>query len=153
MRIFARYFLTSAQNTAIVLHTTLRRGERKYRKHLEKTMHAPETSADEIQKIAKKLCLCEGLAFAPDGTPLSHLCDAAASGNAWHVSLLLHAGAFLVDATDDNGFTALMSAAEFGHVECIQVLEMYINTHCLFGDTYIHTCICHDTYTHLERYI
>lgn len=89
---------------------------------VENIWQSEDTTEADKRETALKLCSVEGLAFDSTNKSLVHLCDAAASGNSWHIALLLHAQAFEVDDADSGGYTALMAAAEFGHVECLQTL-------------------------------
>lgn len=116
------YFLSSKQNPATVMRTTLKKGDLKWRKQLEKKLLSEDTTEADKKETALMLCSVEGLAFDSKNKSLVHLYDAAAGGNPWHISLLLNAQAFNVDDADSNGYTALMAAAEFGHVDCLQTL-------------------------------
>ena len=55
------YFLdpSSSQTTTMVRSTTVRRNERKFRKHLERRMLDRATPAVERKDLAIKLCKCE----------------------------------------------------------------------------------------------
>jgi ankyrin repeat protein len=60
--------------------------------------------------------------LAPDGSSLKHLCQCAAEGNRWHIELLLEAELSGVNTVDKMGSSALMTAAEFGHLGSIELL-------------------------------
>ena len=128
-------FLKSKQQVAsAVCSRSLRSSGRKYYRGLEKQLQS-ETDADARCAIARVLCKCEGLQLAePTGSSSpdlvrdeanelgeTPLIEAAATGNARHVRLLLQAHACIEDR-DKLGGTALMAASEYGHVECLLLL-------------------------------
>jgi hypothetical protein len=117
------HFLSSNQTTTQVQATALRRGFSRWQSTTKHQMYQ-EGDAEKQKQLAKKLCDSEGLAFDLDDKEKSlvHLCDVAASGKSGHISLLLKAQAFKVDDKDSEGFSALMIAAEFGHMDCLHTL-------------------------------
>jgi len=117
------HFLASNQTTNVVVRTPLRRGFSRWQSSTKHQMYQ-ETDPEKKKQLAKKLCHSEGLVFDSNDTEKSlvHLCDVAASGKRGHISLLLQAQAFKVDDKDGEGFSALMIAAEFGHMDCLHAL-------------------------------
>lgn len=105
------------------MNSTLLRCSRRWRKYLEHKMESESFGSQPRQHTALQLCKLEGLAFTDgDERPLIHECEHAAHGNAWYIRLLLETGRFEPNARDDDGFTPLMAAAEFGHIEVLKLL-------------------------------
>jgi len=119
---FEHFVTKSEQASAAVKNTTLRKAAHTYRTHLEKRMYTSDISSAERKEVALRLLKAEGFAFAPDNVPLKHLCACAADGNNLHVELLLQAELFDVNAVNADGFSALMSAAEYGRHQCLELL-------------------------------
>ena len=105
------------------MNSTLMRCSRRWRKYLEHKMDSEPFGSQPRQHTALQLCKLESLAFT-DGheRPLIHECEHAAHGNAWYIRLLVEAARFEPNARDDDGFTPLMAAAEFGHIEVLKLL-------------------------------
>jgi hypothetical protein len=138
------YYVRTESTSAKVMNMDLRKAANAYRKHLEQLMR--ENSGAARKDLALQLLKCEGFAFAPDGaaepdqrgkggpgdtcererererSSLKHLCQCAAEGNRLHIELLLEAGLFDVNDVDKMGSSALMTAAEFGHLGSIELL-------------------------------
>eukprot|EP00802_Teleaulax_amphioxeia_P003760 Tamp_03763.p1 GENE.Tamp_03763~~Tamp_03763.p1 ORF type:complete len:1127 (-),score=261.01 Tamp_03763:195-3440(-) len=119
-------FVTSEQATSVVLKSELRKSAHKYRTGLEKRMRNSKTSV-ERKRVAMHLLKAQGFGFAPDGAPLRgihpiHLCACAANGEVLEVELLVQAELFDVNAVNAEGSSALMTAAEYGRDQCLELL-------------------------------